>query len=130
MIKKIAFASIALVASSQLYATACTGGVDASCNITAGNSTAGHTYTPADGFVVTEFDFTTSANVMMTTMENEAGAGASAASAKGRNYYSGSTFGGSVAPCGDAYSGSAGITSVPDPDLTMVSGCAADGIAL
>lgn len=119
MIKKIAFASLALVASSSLYAVNCPD----TCDIPAGTETSSHTKEDAGLFVVNEFDFSVSANVMMQVAENAAGAGASAASTKGRNYYTGSTFGGSVATCGDAYSGSSAIPAPRDVTLANGSGC-------
>lgn len=124
MIKKLTFASIALLAASNLYAAAdCTGGTGAGCAVTSDSSAQSGTYTPgAGGFIATAFGISVSANVALNSIEDSVGTAVATASGKGRNYYSGSTYGGSITTCGDATSGT-NTPSVKTPDLAKVAGC-------
>jgi hypothetical protein len=133
MMKKLTFASIALLAASNLYAQTaadCTGGDGAGCAIATASTARSGTYTAgvddAAGFISTDFGLSVSANVGLNSIEDSVGAAVATASAKGRNYYSGSTYGGSVTTCGDPVVGSLTIETVKTPDLAKVAGCEAN----
>jgi hypothetical protein len=79
----------------------------------------------AGNFVVTPFQYTVSASVMLNSVENPVAFAVGSASKKGRTPYTGSSNGGSVSVCGTPTTGSAVPDSAPTPSLAdeAVSGC-------
>lgn len=120
LIKKLAIVGVAAFGLSGLTQAA-----DISVDGTQAKSLT-RTYTATAGdFVVTDFDYTISANVALNSVEDTVAFAVGAASKKGRNAYTGSSNGGSVSACGDPTTGSA-VPDAPTPSLddAAISGCA------
>lgn len=111
--KKIAFALLALTASTSAFATdpcasaaldfstpgteATYDAVNASCTVDVTGDSA-----TVSTFVVNDFDFTVSANVAVSAVQNEQSMAVAAGSTKGRNVFTGHSNGGSVSQCNTA----------------------------
>ncbi len=111
---KFALIPLALVASSAFA-------VSVAPAATAGK----HTYTATAAgtdFVANDFEFTVSANVGLESVENTTAIVVQTANVKGRNNFSGSSDGGSVAQCGTPTTGST-PPAVRAPTLGAVNGC-------
>lgn len=113
-IAKLALIPLALVAGSAFATDA---------NVTPGAAAQVVDYEITDGnFVATAFKFNVSANVGLKSKENATAIVVQTANTKGRNNYSGSSEGGSVAQCGNPTTGSTAPT-VREPVLANENGC-------
>lgn len=119
LLKKLAILSIASLGMSGL-AQAANIAVDG----TQGKAVTAKYSAGTGQFVVTDFEYTVSANVNLVSLEDTVAFAVGAASKKGRTPYSGSSNGGSVSVCGEATTG-ADVPSAPVISLaaTATSGC-------
>lgn len=87
------------------------------------NTSVTEEYVTEDGmFVVSEFEYTVSANVALASDEDSVAFAVASASQKGRNAYTASSNGGSVSTCGEPAEGT-DVPTVPTPSLTADGGC-------
>ena len=106
--KKIAFALLALTASTSAFATdPCasaaldfsTAATEATYDAVNASCTVAVTGDGTDTFIVNDFDFTVSANVAVSAVQNAQAMAVAAGSTKGRNVFTGHSNGGSVSQC-------------------------------
>lgn len=116
---KAQFAKIALAALALSAA-----GAASAVSVAAGPNASTQSYTAASPaqYVVTDFQFTVSANTALESVENTVAIAVQTANTKGRNNFSGISDGGSVTACGDPTTGAA-IPAVRAPTLANPNGC-------